>query len=272
MDDRLEGNDLSCVPGGEHSHEVKREEEGWEGSVGDVAERKNEIGRTGLVHEAMEVDQTDLRLMNGLPWECWATGDFDVRGTFQSIRPNMTSVSLAGKLQSVGRDGLDASFAQWMTGRHGRPPDWAYEKVFEKVGVSDASCVEQCFSVWQMGDDMPPVIQSPIFFGVPFWDPGLNMRPESVCVSTIGLPMNECEGIRLDRPPDILWSSSSDLAMNRFLIDKSGRPPDISLSSSSNLAMNRLLIDKSGRPPGISWSSSSELAIDGFQYFSVFLF
>ena len=118
VDDRLEGNDLPCVSGGERLHEVKREEEGWEGGVSDMAERENEIGRTGLMHEAMEVDQTGLHLMNGLPWECWASADRDVHGTFLSIRPDMTSVSLAGKLQSVGRDGLDASFSQWMTERH----------------------------------------------------------------------------------------------------------------------------------------------------------
>ena len=181
-------------------------------------------------------------------------------GTFCSILPDITVVN-AGMLQSFDLDGSDAPFAPWMTGRHGRPPDWAYESG-TKLGVSDASRVEQCFSVWQMRD-MPPVMQNPIFFGLPFLDPGLNMQLEPICFSTTILPMHECEGIRLNRPPDsIHWSSSSDLAMNRFLIDKSGGPPDISWSSSSDLAMNRFLIDKSGRPPDIFWSSSSDLAMN----------
>ena len=42
-------------------------------------------------------------------------------------------------------------------------------------------------------------------------------------------------------------SSSSELAMDRFLVDKSGRPPDTSRSSSSELAMDRFLMDKTTR-------------------------
>ena len=88
------------VQGGEHLLVIEREEIKWEDIVGDIVEREKEKerGQADLKHETREVNQTDLRLTNGLPWECWASCDRDMHCAFQPILPDITAVSFAGGL------------------------------------------------------------------------------------------------------------------------------------------------------------------------------